>query len=55
MHANVMSDVMQVAVFLVILTLLASPFGRYMAKIYNGEHTFMSPVVGPVERFFYRV
>ncbi len=55
MHANVAADVLQIIVFLVILTLLAGPLGRYMARVYQGERTFLTPVIGAVERLFYRV
>ncbi len=55
MHVEVMSDVLQIVVFLAIVTLIAGPFGRYMAKVYQGEHTFLTPVFGPVERLFYKV
>lgn len=55
MHIDVMADVVQIVVFLVILTLLAGPLGRYMAKVYQGERTFLAPIFGPVERLFYRI
>ncbi len=36
--------------------LLVSPFlGRYMARVLEGERTFMSPVLQPVERGIYRI
>jgi K+-transporting ATPase ATPase A chain len=55
MHINVMADVVQIVLFLVILTLLAGPLGRYMARVYQGERTFLMPVFGPLEKLFYRV
>jgi K+-transporting ATPase ATPase A chain len=55
MHIDVMADVVQIAVFLVILTMLTSPFGGYMAKVYQGERTFLTPVFGPLERLFYKI
>ncbi len=38
--------------WLQILFVLASvvPLGRHMAKVFGGERTFLSPVVGPIER-----
>src|ERR1700753_2582892 len=41
--------------FVILLTLLAMPFGRYMAAVYTGERTWLDPVLGPVERGLYRV
>jgi K+-transporting ATPase ATPase A chain len=34
---------------------LAIPLGKYIAKIYAGEGTFLDPVFDPVERFFFRI
>jgi K+-transporting ATPase ATPase A chain len=41
--------------FAVILTLVALPLGSYMAKVYTGEHVFLSPFLGGPERFLYRI
>ena len=38
-----------------VLTALAWPFGRFMARVYRGERTFLTPVLGPFERLLYRV
>ena len=38
-----------------ILTILAYPMGVYMAKVFSGDRTFLSPVIAPVERFLYRI
>ena len=36
--------------FVIILTVVAMPLGRYMAAVYTGERTWLDPVLGPVER-----
>ena len=36
--------------FALILTLLAMPFGRYMAAVYTGEHTILDPLFRGPER-----
>src|SRR6202046_1105091 len=41
--------------FVILLTLLAMPMGRYMAAVYTGERTWLDPVLGPVERGLYRI
>jgi len=33
---------------------LAIPFGKYIGKVYAGEHTFLDPVFGPIEKLFYK-
>jgi K+-transporting ATPase ATPase A chain len=48
-------DWLQIILYIVVLLLLVKPLGSYMAKVFQGERTFMSPVVGPVERFIYRI
>jgi K+-transporting ATPase ATPase A chain len=40
--------------FVVILTALALPLGRYMAAVYTGGRTWLDPVLGPFERLLYR-
>jgi len=46
---------LQLIFYMVALLALAKPLGSFMAKVYQGEHTFLDPVLGPVERFVYRV
>ena len=41
--------------FVLILTALAMPLGRYMAAVYTGERTFLDPVMRYPERFAYRL
>ena len=38
-----------------VLTALAIPFGGYLAAVYSGGHTWLERVVGPLERFLYRI
>jgi K+-transporting ATPase ATPase A chain len=45
----------QLIFYIVVLLLLAKPLGSFMAKVYQGEHTFLDRVLGPVERFIYRL
>ncbi|MGA7194840.1 MAG: potassium-transporting ATPase subunit KdpA [Anaerolineales bacterium] len=45
----------QLIFYMVVLLALAKPLGSFMAKVYQGEKTFLDPVFGPVERFFYRL
>jgi K+-transporting ATPase ATPase A chain len=45
----------QIALFCVVIVALAKPFGGYMTRVFAGERTLLSPVLGPVERGFYRL
>ena len=40
---------LQIAFYFVVLTALVVPLGRYMARVFEGERTFLSPVLRPVE------
>ena len=46
---------LQLALYVVVLVALVKPLGAYMAAVFRGERTFMSPLLGPVERLIYRV
>lgn len=48
-------DLVFILLFILITILLAVPLARYMAKVYSGEKTFMTPLMQPVERFIYRL
>jgi K+-transporting ATPase ATPase A chain len=46
---------LQIALFSVVIALLVKPLGGYMTRVFMGERTFLSPVLGPVERVFYEL
>ena len=48
-------DLVQIAALLIILTLLVKPLGSYMARVYQGERTWLSPVLAPLENLLYKV
>ena len=45
----------QIVLVLALVFAIAVPLGKYMAIVLAGGRTFMSPVLGPVERGFYAV
>ncbi|BCH28984.1 potassium-transporting ATPase potassium-binding subunit [Mesorhizobium sp. L-8-10] len=45
----------QILVFCGIVILLVKPLGGYMTRVFSGERTFLSPILGPVERGLYRL
>ncbi len=46
---------LQIAVFAALVTLTVKPLGAYMAAVFTGERTLLSPVFGPLERGIYRL
>lgn len=44
---------MQVAAFLLIVTLLVRPLGSYLERVFGGQRTALDPVLRPVERGIY--
>jgi K+-transporting ATPase ATPase A chain len=46
---------LQLALYVVVLVALVKPLGAYMAAVFRGERTFLSPLLGPVERLIYRI
>jgi potassium-transporting ATPase potassium-binding subunit len=46
---------LQIALFGAVIVLLVKPLGGYMTHVFAGERTFLSPVLGPLERLFYRL
>jgi len=43
----------QILLFCGIVVALVKPLGFYMARVFNGERTLLSPVLAPVERGLY--
>ena len=46
---------LQICFYIAVLVVLVKPLGAFMAAVYEGERTFLSPVLGPVERCIYRL
>jgi K+-transporting ATPase ATPase A chain len=45
----------QITIYFVVLTALVVPLGRYMARVFEGERTFLSPIFRPIEVALYRI
>ncbi len=50
-----MNTWLQLIFYFGILLILTKPLGAYMAKVYQGQRLFLDPILGPVERFLYRL
>ena len=46
---------LQLIIYLVILIALAKPLGLFMTRVYQGERTFLDPVIKPAEKLIYRL
>jgi potassium-transporting ATPase potassium-binding subunit len=46
---------LQIAIYCGLIILFVKPFGGFMARVFAGERTFLSPVLRPVERGIYRL
>ncbi|RYG30680.1 MAG: potassium-transporting ATPase subunit KdpA [Burkholderiales bacterium] len=42
-----------IVVFIALVALIARPIGLYLAAVFEGKRTWLSPVIAPVERGFY--
>jgi K+-transporting ATPase ATPase A chain len=45
----------QIIFYFVALIALGYPLGHFIARVYKHERTFLDPVLGPVERFLYKL
>ncbi len=45
----------QILLFCVIIVAAVKPLGGYMTRVFNGERTFLSPVLRPVEAGLYKL
>ncbi|MDP3858262.1 MAG: potassium-transporting ATPase subunit KdpA [Stagnimonas sp.] len=46
---------LQIFIYALALLLLTRPLGGFLYRVFEGEKTFLSPLLGPVERGFYRL
>jgi K+-transporting ATPase ATPase A chain len=46
-----MTEWIQLILFFIVLAALIVPIGGFMAKVYSGERTFLTPITGPVEKW----
>ncbi len=49
------NGILQLLLFFGLIVLLTKPMGAYMARVFQGERTPLSPVLRPVERLTYRL
>ena len=47
--------ILEIAVFFAVVILATKPLGLFMARVFQGERTFLHPVMRPVERLVYKL
>ncbi|WP_204271611.1 potassium-transporting ATPase subunit KdpA, partial [Escherichia coli] len=45
----------QIALYCAVVLALVKPLGAYMTRVFEGERTLLTPVLGPFERGLYRI
>ena len=50
-----MSEWLQTIIFFIVLLSLTKPMGVFMMHVYQGERTFLSPILNPIENLIYRL
>ena len=48
-------EILGIVAMFVITLLLALPLGKYMAKVFSNEPTFLDPFFNPIERAFFKI
>jgi potassium-transporting ATPase potassium-binding subunit len=48
------TEIIGVIVMFLATILLAIPLGRYMAKVYEGQKTWLDPVLAPIDKLFFK-
>ncbi|MGA2175090.1 MAG: potassium-transporting ATPase subunit KdpA [Verrucomicrobiota bacterium] len=48
-------EIIQIVLFFGLGIALTPPVGRFMARVFKGEKTFLHPILSPVERWIYRL
>ena len=47
-----LNSYLQIGIYFVVLLLLVKPLGLYMARVYQGESTFLDRPIRPLERLY---
>jgi K+-transporting ATPase ATPase A chain len=47
--------ILQIAVYFVVVLAITKPLGVFMVRVFQGERTFLHPLLRPVERLLYRL
>ena len=48
------TEIIGVIAMYIVMVLLSIPLGRYIGKVYNGDETWLDPVLNPLDKLFYK-
>ncbi|ALM47520.1 potassium ABC transporter ATPase [Flavobacterium psychrophilum] len=48
------TEILGIILMFVLTLVLAIPFGKYIARVYQGSKTFLDPIFNPLEKLFFR-
>src|ERR1700758_2909414 len=49
------TEILGVIALFIVMVLLAIPLGKYMGKVYEGEHTWLDFLFNPIDKLFYKL
>jgi len=49
------TEIIGIVTMFLLTLLLAIPLGKYMGKVYQGEKTWLDPILGPLDKLFFTV
>ncbi len=49
------TEIIGIVTMFLLTLLLAIPLGRYMGKVYQGEKTWLDPILGPLDKLFFKL
>ena len=50
-----LNGLLQILLFFALIVLATKPLGSYMARVFNGETTWLTPLLRPLEQLCYRL
>jgi potassium-transporting ATPase potassium-binding subunit len=50
-----LNSVLQILLYIVLVALITKPFGLYLVNVFTGQRNWLSPIMAPVEKLFYRL
>ena len=49
-----LAGTLEIVLTLALVLIAAYPLGAFMADVFENRRTFLTPIIGPIERLFYR-
>lgn len=49
------TEILGVILIFLLMVFLAIPLGKYMGKVYEGDHTWLDPILGPLDKLFFKL